>query len=279
MENRDLQQALEWIFESEGGYVNHPRDPGGATNMGITQRTYDAWRRGKSLPTQSVKKITRNEAALIYVQDFAAPIRFEELPIGVAYCVFDFAVNSNPTNATKALQRVINAHFKTNPPDDPRHPRKLILDGRLGSLTLAAVRDIDPMLLVDKLTAERRRFVRTLTHYPTFKNGWERRITLVRDRAARQIRSAPAENLPGFPTEGKAYGTQSVSASVLESSRSKAGAIGGAAALGSFASEVIEVVRPAQELAEYARIAGWVGLAIVIAACLYIVWHRTRTVT
>jgi lysozyme family protein len=70
----DFERALEFTLRWEGGYVNHPSDPGGATNRGITQVTYDQWRTQKRLPTREVRLIEEHEVRSIYWQYYWAPV-------------------------------------------------------------------------------------------------------------------------------------------------------------------------------------------------------------
>ena len=103
----NYDQCLFWILDDEKGYVNHPKDPGGATNYGITQKTYDAYRRDIGEPTRSVKHIERDELEVIYREDYAKRIRFDELDSGVDYAFLHFAVNSGVSRATRYVQRIV----------------------------------------------------------------------------------------------------------------------------------------------------------------------------
>ena len=99
--------VLDWIGLSEGGYVNHPKDPGGATDRGITQRTYDAWNRLHGRPLRPVRGISKDEANAILVSQYFAPVKFDQLPSGLDYAVVDFAVNSGTSRAAKELQKLL----------------------------------------------------------------------------------------------------------------------------------------------------------------------------
>ena len=92
---RCLAITLKW----EGGYSNNPDDPGGATNLGITQREYDRWRDGKQLHRQSVRLITMDEARAIYRLNYWDAMQCDSLPLGYDLCVFDAAVNSGTGRA------------------------------------------------------------------------------------------------------------------------------------------------------------------------------------
>ena len=98
-----LAETLKW----EGGWSNHPRDPGGPTMRGIIQRVYDGWRDNHGLPRRSVREIADHELRDIYRRSYWDQVRGDELPPGVDLAVFDFAVNSGPARAAKYLQRVL----------------------------------------------------------------------------------------------------------------------------------------------------------------------------
>lgn len=110
-----FQQALRHVLTFEGGYVNHPSDPGGATNRGITQATYDSWRRSQGLETRSVKHIHETEVERIYFEQYWLKVGAHQLPPALAFVVFDTAVNSGVHRALSWLSethdwRVLVAH-------------------------------------------------------------------------------------------------------------------------------------------------------------------------
>jgi lysozyme family protein len=91
MMRKNFQQVTNWLLIHEGGFVNNPNDPGGATNKGITQRVYDGYRRKKSLPLQSVALMSDVECWEIYEEQYWNPIIGDELPSGLDYALYDFA--------------------------------------------------------------------------------------------------------------------------------------------------------------------------------------------
>ncbi|WP_281928486.1 glycoside hydrolase family 108 protein [Roseibium album] len=156
----NFRTCLAWVLVHEGGYVNHPKDPGGATNRGVIQRTYNAYRKRMGLPRQSVKKITQAEVEAIYREQYWNAVQGDQLPAGVDYAVFDYGVNSGPRRSAKDLQRVVGA--------SP--------DGWIGQETLSKALEMPAQEIVEKLCERRYRFVRGLRHWPTFGRGWTRRI-------------------------------------------------------------------------------------------------------
>jgi lysozyme family protein len=152
--------CLTEVLKHEGGYADHPADPGGATNMGITHTTLAAWR-GKPVTRQDVRALTRDEAAAIYRARYWDVIRGDDLPRGVDLCVFDFAVNSGPARAARSLQAALGVE----------------MDGTIGPLTLAAAAKREPRALISDLCARRLAFLRSLSTYSVFGRGWERRVS------------------------------------------------------------------------------------------------------
>ena len=107
-ESEVYERALAFVLRWEGGFVDHPQDPGGATNMGITQAVYDAWRRSRGLPTRSVREIPREEVEAIYRERYWEPLaaRYAERNPALALALFDCSVNSGLGRAREALAAV-----------------------------------------------------------------------------------------------------------------------------------------------------------------------------
>ena len=108
---RGFDRALPHILIHEGGRVNHPKDPGGRTNQGITQRVYNAWSAKSSLPARDVYLIDDAEVAAIYRFQYWEVVHGDVLPEGVGYVLFDGAVNSGPKQAIKWLQRALGSLY------------------------------------------------------------------------------------------------------------------------------------------------------------------------
>lgn len=105
MSNKYFEKSMSFIFGSEGGYSNHPNDKGGRTNYGVTQATYNGWRRKKGLPIKDVKNISRDEAKQLYYEEFWVPSGASDLEDPRdAYILFDMAVNSSPSTAKKLFR-------------------------------------------------------------------------------------------------------------------------------------------------------------------------------
>ncbi len=190
-------RAFALVLKHEGGWVDHPADPGGATNLGVTIRTLSDWL-GQPATKAEVKALTREKVAPIYRRNYWDRVAGDDLPAGVDYAVFDWAVNSGPKRAIIGLQRVVGVAD----------------DGRLGPITLTAVRGMDPTAIVNRLNDDRLTFLRQLSTWPTFGKGWSNRVAGVRKDALAMIRSPaappidiqsipPASTLPMAPNAGR----------------------------------------------------------------------------
>lgn len=163
----NLEASLGRVLAHEGGYVNHPADPGGATNRGVTQRVYDAYRERKGLARRSVRAITPDEVSDIYKAQYWDAVSANELPSGLDYAVFDYAVNSGPRRAIQDLQREVG----------------VTADGIIGQITMRAVQQQDVFDLIERLCARRLRFLKGLKHWKHFGKGWSNRVSEVREGA------------------------------------------------------------------------------------------------
>jgi len=153
-------QALKQVLKYEGGYVDHPKDPGGPTNKGVTQAVYDSWRKSQNLPTQSVRVIADSEVAAIYKNLYWDRVSGDLLPDGVDFAVFDFAVNSGVSRAAKYLQAVVG----------------VTQDGQIGPATIQATKTYVAMAVTNKRLA----FMQSLSIWSTFGKGWSARIADVK---------------------------------------------------------------------------------------------------
>jgi len=203
-----FDRAFEILRVHEGGYVNHPDDPGGATMKGITQRTYNAYRKRVGKPTASVRDITDYEVERIYKSQYWASIHADDLPDGVAYCVFDAAVNSGPGRAARWLQDIVGVK----------------VDGIVGNETVAAVKGVPADEIINTYCDNRLAFMRSLAHWKTFGDGWKRRVAEVRAQSLEwAIRDDVVTETHTSP-QPKAEGKRSMVASAKKFVKDKAAA-------------------------------------------------------
>lgn len=165
-----FEECLTEVLRHEGGYTDHPSDPGGATNMGITRKTLARWRKvtpWTALPKSEVATLTRGEAALIYRASYWNACKAGAMPVGLDLTLFDFAVNSGPDRAVRTLQAALGVPA----------------DGEVGPVTLAAVAKVDRGQLINALCDQRLGFLERLASFATFGRGWSRRVASVRAAA------------------------------------------------------------------------------------------------
>lgn len=263
----NLDNALRWVLAHEGGYVNHPKDPGGATNMGVTQRTYDGYRKQRRLPPKSVRAITAGEVADIYKRQYWDAVRGDDLPAGLDYAMFDYAVNSGTKRAGQELQRILGFTGKN-------------VDGIVGQITLGAVAERDAFDLIEELCNRRMEFLRRLKHWPTFGRGWTARVMGTKDgfqqddigvidRAIVLARGDSGDALPRPVQVGENKAYDQGRESMTQSSTLRAAAAGGGTLLSAAAGVVTELEGTNQTVA-------LVMIGIVALSLLWIAKERIR---
>lgn len=171
MAARNFDKALPRILVYEGGFSDHPRDPGGATNFGVTQRVYDGYHIRQGLPIRSVRSITRAEVNIIYRIQYWDAIKGDALPAGLDFVMFDGAVNSGSAQSVKWLQRALREEGLYTG----------AIDGDISEATLAAVKQHpDHDLLIADILARRLGMLQHLKTWPDFGRGWTKRVSSVR---------------------------------------------------------------------------------------------------
>ena len=157
---RQFGHCLDIVLRHEGGFVDHPQDPGGATNLGITLKTLSAWRKAQCT-ADDVRNLTREEAQEIYRANYWNALNCDSLPPGVDLVAFDFGVNAGVGRAARLLQEVVHVEQ----------------DGEVGAITVGAVQRInDPAFIIQKFTEGRMKHYKSLSKmWPTFGRGWTRR--------------------------------------------------------------------------------------------------------
>jgi lysozyme family protein len=158
----NFDEALKAILHHEGGFVNHPKDPGGMTNLGVTKKVWEEWV-GHEVDEKTMRGLTPEIVGPMYKVKYWDKVKGDDLPAGVDYVVFDAAVNSGPGRAAKWLQACVGV--------DP--------DGGIGPKTLAAVASFDASQLVEDYAKRRLSFLMDLQTWDTFGKGWGRRVAEV----------------------------------------------------------------------------------------------------
>ena len=159
MASENWIKSLEAIQHHEGGYVNHPKDPGGETNLGVTKRVYEDFG-----GTKNMKDLTREDVEPIYKKNYWDRVKGDHLPAGLDLCVFDFGVNAGTGRAAKYLQTLIGT----------------VADGGIGPNTL---KTLDSYIqkngienTIKSYQADRQKFYESLDTFATFGKGWTRRV-------------------------------------------------------------------------------------------------------
>lgn len=172
--DRNFPRALSLVLRSEGGWSDNLGDPGGATMKGVTLANFRRYVKANASKAD-LKQITDEQVATVYRRFYWDAVAGAELPAGVDYAVFDFAVNSGPGRASKYLQAAVGA----------------VQDGRIGPATLGAVKAKPAGVVVDALYDARLVFLRRLPTWPTFGRGWSARVASVRAEALLLSAAAP----------------------------------------------------------------------------------------
>ena len=154
----NFDKSLKMILHHEGGYVNHPRDPGGETNLGVTKRVYEEWG-----GTKDMRDLPQEDVAPIYEKNYWGRAKCDHLPSGLDLAVFDWAVNSGVGRAAKKLQTMIGTEA----------------DGGIGPNTLRTLDEyIEHHGIEETLRnykAIRQKFYESLSTFDTFGKGWTKR--------------------------------------------------------------------------------------------------------
>ena len=165
MIDKEYQHCLKMILHHEGGYVNHPADPGGETNLGVTKRVYEAYCKKNGLRVTSMRDLEITDVAPIYKTEYWDRVKGDDLHTSLALCVFDFGVNAGTGRAAKYLQKIVNAKA----------------DGAIGPATLRkvviATEAYGIKNMVEKYQENRQKYYEKLKHFETFGRGWTRRVT------------------------------------------------------------------------------------------------------
>jgi lysozyme family protein len=153
----NFQECLDLVLKSEGGWVNHPSDPGGETNLGVTKRV---WVEYVGHPVESLKKLTKEDVAPLYELKYWRPCYCEVLPRGLDFVVFSMGVNAGPGRSVKLLQSAIGC----------------VPDGVIGPRTRELISSSNGADIIKKFSTARREYYQSLKTFPIFGKGWLARV-------------------------------------------------------------------------------------------------------
>ena len=162
----NFDECLKMLLHHEGGYVNHPSDPGGETNLGVTKKVYQEWG-----GTKDMKDLTVEDVAPIYKKNYWNRCKCDDLESGVDWVVFDWAVNSGTGRSAKAIQKICGASQ----------------DGAIGPKTLALISKQNTEYVIEEFGKIRQDFYESLKTFDTFGKGWTRRNKETTEKALEMI--------------------------------------------------------------------------------------------
>lgn len=159
MAEKNWEKSLELLLKHEGGYVDHPDDPGGETNLGVTKAVYE-----EHGGTKDMKDLEVEDVEPIYKESYWDRVKGDELPAGLDLCVFDFGVNAGTGRAAGYLQALVGSEQ----------------DGAIGPNTLKAVNEYVEKTgierTIEKYQNDRQRYYEKLDTFKTFGRGWSKRV-------------------------------------------------------------------------------------------------------
>jgi lysozyme family protein len=177
--NRNWKQAFEQMLKSEGGFTADERDAGnklpdgrkGSTMLGVTQFNWEQ-HVGHQVTHDDMRKLTPEDVKPLYKQKYWDAVRGDEIENGgVAYLLFDFAVNAGAGRSIKTLQTAIG----------------VTPDGGFGPMTMAALQAADPVKLIEKFSQAKETFYRSLGNFDVYGTGWLNRVAAVKLKASSML--------------------------------------------------------------------------------------------
>jgi lysozyme family protein len=160
---QNFRDCLELVLKHEGGFVNHPKDPGGMTNLGVTKKVWEDWI-GHEVDEKAMRALTPALVAPMYEMKYWRTSYCEKLPRGLDLLVFSMAVNAGSGRSVKLLQDAIG----------------VVADGVIGPKTMAKINEANVETLIDKFSEARTAFYKGLKTFPVFGKGWLNRTNTER---------------------------------------------------------------------------------------------------
>lgn len=172
----NFDKAFTETLKHEGSFVNHPRDPGGMTNLGVTKRVWEDYT-GRKVDEAEMRSLTPEKVKPLYRERYWDRVMGNDLPSGVDFVIYDFAVNSGPARAARYAQKIVGA----------------TQDGAIGPKTLAKINEYCDQYgkeaFINSYTDERMSYLQNLSTFNTFGRGWTRRVNDVEHYAAKLSRT------------------------------------------------------------------------------------------
>ena len=155
----NFERSLALVLQHEGGYVHHALDPGGRTNLGVTQRVWEEYV-GHKVDEAEMRSLTKEMVSPLYRKEYWDAVHCDKLPCGADYLAFDFAVNAGAFRCVKTIQRALN----------------ITADGVIGPVTVKAIQEANAEDFINSFSAAKESFYRSLVNFPTFGKGWLNRV-------------------------------------------------------------------------------------------------------
>jgi len=161
--NRNWDKCFDLVIVNEGGYVDNPADPGGATNWGCTKAVWEQYI-GHEVSKEDIRNLTKEDVKPLYKRNYWDAIHGDALPSGLDYCLFDCAINSGVGRAARFIQEIVG----------------VFADGAIGNNTVTAINQMNTVTMINEFSDKRQAFLETLKTFPVFGKGWTKRVTEVR---------------------------------------------------------------------------------------------------
>jgi lysozyme family protein len=169
---KNFKDCLDLVLKHEGGYIDHPKDPGGRTNLGVTQRVWEEWI-GHPATEKDMRELTPAIVAPMYEMRYWRTSYCEKLPRGLDLLVFSMAVNAGAGRSVKLLQDAIG----------------VVADGVIGPNTMTKINEANVETLIDKFSEARTAYYRGLKLFPVFGKGWLNRTDKERSEALQMAKN------------------------------------------------------------------------------------------
>ena len=179
MQNNFLE-SVKYVLQSEGGFVNNPKDPGGATNMGVTKASWISFVK-KPVHDNDIKNLTSIDVIPFYKKRYWDICLCDNLPSGIDYCIFDYAINSGPIRSVETLRRLIGLEHV----------------GAFDKKNIESYfkQNEDNKVLIKKICSQRLSFLQSLKNYETFGKGWLNRVLMVQEKSLGMVSKSEKGNV------------------------------------------------------------------------------------
>ena len=168
--DNNFDRSLKLVLKSEGGYVNNPKDPGGETMMGVTKSAWSTYLK-RPIEDGEMAKLTVADITPFYKALYWDKSKCPDLPTGIDYMAFDASVNMGVGQSIRLLQKTLGC----------------VPDGLIGPNTMKLIKETDVSNMIDKYSAQKEMFYRSLALFNTFGKGWLARVAQVKQNAKEML--------------------------------------------------------------------------------------------